>query len=119
MKKACAVIVLVAVLFVVGPANADQVKVNIVYPIDGASYPITDPAPGGLKSAYIPASFSVTCEADHKVNWGFDDVTKPLGNTVFYDQISMQFVYKLPGGVHVFWVVSDCGKNQVKFTIGQ
>jgi hypothetical protein len=48
----------IAIVFVVGIAlatfaNADQVKVNIVYPINGANYPITDPATGPLKSAYL------------------------------------------------------------------
>jgi hypothetical protein len=57
--------------------------VNIVYPISGHSYPITNPAPGTLKSAYVTASFSLTCNS--------------LGNAEFYDQISVQFVHKLPG----------------------
>lgn len=35
--------------------------VNIVYPIKGKSYPVTDPAVAKIKSAYITASFSTTC----------------------------------------------------------
>ena len=99
-------------------ANADQVKVNIVYPIHGGSYPITDPIPGKLNSAYINASFSVTCSGGgHKVRWGFDD-GPAVGKSTFYDQTSIQFVHKLPGGSHIFWVRSDCGNNRVKFNIG-
>lgn len=101
-----------------GVAQADQVKVNIVYPINGASYPITDPAPGVLNSAYFTTSFSVTCKGDHKVQWGFDS-SPAVGSSTFYDQTSVQFVYKLPGGDHVFWVKSDCGTNRVKFRIGR
>jgi hypothetical protein len=80
--------------------------------------PITDPAPGSLKSAYFTTSFSVTCGGDHKVQWGFDG-SPAVGNSTFYDQTSVQFVYKLPGGSHVFWVKSDCGENRVKFLIGK
>jgi hypothetical protein len=93
-----------------------QHAVNIVYPIDGAKYPITDPA-CKVKSAYFTASFSTTCGGGpRKVKWGVDGTT--LGNARFYDQFSAQFTWKLPAGTHVFWVESDCGKNQVKFEIG-
>jgi len=99
-------------------ATADQVKVNIVYPINGMNYPITDPAIGTLRSAYITVSFSVTCKGDQWVEWGFD--TSPaIGKLTFYDQTSIQFVHKLPAGTHVFWVKAKCGMNQVKFTIGR
>jgi hypothetical protein len=118
MKIFFKVIVIAAVVALAGPMYADQVKVNIVYPINGASYPITNPPPGGLKSAYFTASFSVTCSGDHGVEWGFDR-TSALGSVKFYDQISVQFVHKLPGGGHIFWVKSDCGKNEVKFKIGK
>jgi hypothetical protein len=95
-----------------------NVPVNIVYPIDGASYPITNPGPGGLKSAYFTASFSVTCSGGpHRVKWGFDD--SGLGDAEFYDQFTAQFVHKLPGGKHVFFVTSDCGDDKVEFAIGQ
>jgi hypothetical protein len=32
---------------------------------------------------------------------------------------SVQFVEKLPGGTHVFWVKSDCAENRVKFRLGK
>jgi hypothetical protein len=93
-----------------------QHAVNIVYPIDGESFPKIDPA-GKLKSAYFAASFSVTCGGgSHSVKWGFDGRT--LGKASFYDEFSAQFTWKLPAGPHTFWVDSDCGKNQVKFQIG-
>ena len=117
MRKVIAIVFFVALLSAMS-VDADQVKVNIVYPINGARYPITDPAPGVLKSAYFTASFSVTCKGDNKVEWGFDR-GPALGSATFYDQTSIQFVHKLPGGSHVFWVKSDCGENRVKFRIGK
>ena len=100
------------------PTPANQVKVNIVYPIDGASYPFTDPGSGPLSSAYFTSSFSVTCSGGaRRVRWGFDS-SPALGGSGFYDQTSVQFVTKLPGGSHVFWVQSDCGENKVNFSIG-
>jgi len=63
-------LVTIAMIFV-GSVYA-QVPVNIVYPINGGSYPIADPATGALSSAYFTASFSVTCDGDHNVEWGFD-----------------------------------------------
>jgi hypothetical protein len=118
MKKV--ILSLFFVLFLSAVAvYADQVKVNIVCPINGASYPITDPVPVGLKSAYFTASFSVTCGGgSHSVKWGFDG-GPAVGSVTFYDQTSVQFVHKLPAGSHVFWVKSDCGENKVKFTIGK
>jgi len=118
MRKLYVAIIFVLSIGFIGFANADQVKVNIVYPINGASYPITAPSVGKLHSAYFTASFSVTCGGgSHKVKWGFDRST--LGSSTFYDQTSIQFVHKLPGGSHVFWVKSDCGENRVKFRIGR
>jgi hypothetical protein len=100
-------------------AYADQVKVNIVYPINGAAYPVMDPPPGKLLSAYISASFSTTCKGGpHKVTWGFDGLPA-LGSASYYDQTSIQLVYKLPAGPHEFWVKCDCGENRVKFIIGR
>jgi hypothetical protein len=95
-----------------------QTPVNIVYPIDGASYPIVDIAPPGrVASAYFTASFGTTCSGGpHRVEWGFDEST--VGQGTFYDQMSVQFVHKLPAGAHTLWVASDCGKNIVKFEIG-
>ena len=118
MKKFYIVIVFITVIFFAGLVNGDQVNVNIVYPINGASYPIMDPGSGKLRSTYFTSSFSVTCSGGtHKVEWGFDN-GPAIGKSSFYDQTSIQFVHKLPGGPHVFWVKSDCGSNKVKFTIG-
>ncbi|MEK6406107.1 MAG: hypothetical protein AABN34_04000 [Acidobacteriota bacterium] len=93
-----------------------QSPVNIVYPINGATYPISDPD-CKVKSAYFTASFSTTCAGGpHAVKWGFGTVT--LGDAKFYDQFSGQFTWKLPAGAHNFWVKSDCGQADVKFKIG-
>ena len=90
-------------------ANA---PVNIVYPIDGATYPIQNPGPGKLKSAYIIASFSLTrAGGPCTVTWGFDRTQ--LGRARFYDQYSTQQVWKLAGGKHRFWVRAVCGGTKV------
>ena len=92
-----------------------QIPVNIVYPIDGGSYPIIDPN-FQLKSAYFTASFGTTCKGGpHSVKWGFDG--NSIAGAEFYDQFSAQFTWKLPAGSHTFHVVSDCGKAEVKFEI--
>ncbi len=81
-------------------ANA---PVNIVYPIDGGTYPITNPAASSLKSAYISLSFSATRSGGpYIVSWTVND--DELGEAKFYDQISVQQVWKLPGGKHRFYV---------------
>ncbi|HEV8580539.1 MAG TPA: hypothetical protein VGX68_15840 [Thermoanaerobaculia bacterium] len=116
MKKFVFAIVVLALGLATAPAFA-QAPVNIVYPIDGGVYPITGPAPGVLSSAYFTSSFSVTCQGGpHSVDWGFDVTT--VGTATFYDQFTSQFVHKLPGGTHIFWVQSDCGDSRVKFDIG-
>lgn len=116
MTKLFSTIVAVGIVCLAGWAYADQVPVNIVYPINNHTYPITDPAPGGLASAYITASFGTTCGGgSHEVKWGFDSAM--LGQATFYDQMSVQLVHKLPGGAHVFWVESTCGANKVTFSI--
>jgi len=116
MKKLYA-FVFAAVLFALAGAAQAQAPVNIVYPINGGTYPITGPAPGVLNSAYFTSSFSVTCPGGQwNVKWGFDGTT--VGSATFYDQFTSQFVHKLPGGTHIFWVVSDCGDERVKFDIG-
>lgn len=99
-----------------GVAHAQNV--TIVYPISGGSYPITDPAPGALHSAYFTASFSVTCAGGpHTVKWGFDG--NSIGGAEFYDQLSAQQVWKLPGGKHVFHVEAGrCGSDKIEFSIG-
>lgn len=94
-----------------------QHPVNIVYPIDGGTYPIVDPPAAGAKSAYITASFGTTCAGGPRsVKWGFDATT--LGQAKFYDEFSAQFTHKLPSGKHKFWVQASCGKNEVSFNIG-
>ncbi len=119
MKKICYAVLFVLSSGIAGQALADQVKVNIVYPINGATYPITDPGPSALNSAYFTSSFSVTCGGGaHKVQWGFDGMG-PIGSSIFYDQTSIQFVHKLPGGSHLFWVKADCAENSVKFSLGK
>lgn len=116
MKKLHVLAVLAVLVALSGVAHA-QAPVNIVYPISGESYPITDPAPGALNSAYFTSSFSVTCGGGpHTVKWGFDGTS--VGSGTFYDMFSAQFVHKLPGGWHTFTVSSDCGNSTVRFYIG-
>ncbi len=124
MRKLYGFLVLAAAVGFAGAAQAQTGQVdgvNIVYPIHGATYPITDPGPGGLKSAYFASSFSVKCRGgSHQVKWGFDG-SASLGGASFYDEVSVQFVHNLPGGNHLFWVTSDCGKvpkGEVKFRSG-
>ena len=81
-------------------ANA---PVNIVYPIQGGTYPITDPAATSLSSAYIALSFSATRGGGPYIAcWTVDDDN--LGEARFYDEVSVQQVWKLPGGKHRFYV---------------
>jgi len=117
MRRLFAALVFAVLAVVLAPPVQAQAPVNIVYPINGAKYPITDPAPGALHSAYFTASFSVTCSGDHTVEWGFD-AAPAIGKSLFYDQTSVQFVHKLAGGNHTFWVRANCGKSEVKFRIG-
>jgi len=119
MKKVGFALALLAAIALGLAASAEaQAAVNIVYPINGGIYPITGPAPGPLASAYFTSSFSVTCAGGgHNVQWGFD-AGPAVGSSTFYDQTSVQFVHKLPGGNHTFWVTSDCGGSQVPFRIG-
>lgn len=94
-----------------------NVPVNIVYPINGATYPLVDPQPADpISSLYQPFSFSTTCPGGgHMVQWGVDGDT--LGEARFYDEFSAQFVMKIAGGTHVFWVRSSCGENRVEFRV--
>ncbi len=124
MRKLYGALVVAAAVGLAGAAQAQTGQVdgvNIVYPIHRGTYPITDPGPGGLKSAYFASSFSVKCRGGpHQVKWGFDG-SASLGGASFYDEVSVQFVHKLPGGTHVFWATSECGnipRGEVKFRIG-
>ena len=110
---------MIAAAIVCVASLASAQSVNIVYPIDGRTYPIMDPSPGALHSAYFTSSFGVTCPGGgHAVKWGFDKTV--IGTAQFYDQISEQQVWKLPGGAHVFWVdAGKCGTKRVKFMIGR
>ena len=88
-------------------ANA---PVNIVYPIESATYPISDPNPKKPKSAYVTFSFGLTLEGDlATVTWGVNR-TK-LGEANFYDHYSTQQVWKLRGGINRFWVRAKCGEK--------
>jgi hypothetical protein len=92
-----------------------QVPVNIIYPIDGGSYPVGGGLPTG-GAEYINASFSVTCQGGaHRVVWGFNG--SAVGNDTFYDQVIVQQTYKLPAGTNSFFVKSDCGSDYVKFRV--
>ncbi len=123
MRKLYGILVVAAVVGLAGAAQAaGQVDgVNIVYPIEGRTYPITDPGPGGLDSAYFASSFSVKCGGGPRTVEGGFNASAALGSVRFYNQTSVQFVHKLPGGAHYFWVKSGCGKireGTVKFRIG-
>lgn len=95
-------------------ANA---PVNIVYPINGATYPLIDPGPGALNSAYVSISFSLTCGGGrHEVEWGVDgDI---WGKAMFYDMFAHDQVVKVAGGKHTFWVRASCGEDEVAFLVG-
>lgn len=89
--------------------------VNIVYPIQGGNFPQIDPNTP-LQSAYLTFSFSVTKGGgSYSVEWGVDNQT--LGKANYYDMFSAQFVWKLPGGKHEFWVKGDSGSDSVTFTV--
>ena len=89
--------------------------VNIVYPINGEAFPKIDPRPN-LNSAYVTFSFSVTKSGGaYNVKWGVNNQT--LGEATYYDMYSAQFVWKLPGGKHKFWVQGDSGSDSVTFTV--
>lgn len=111
MKKIYVAIVLVSLLGLVGTSYADQVNVNIAYPLNGGSYKISPHYP------FLTISFSVTCKdlEDHTVKWGYSSET--LGSAKFRGQISLQFLQKFSQGVWVIWVESDCGKNRVKIKV--
>jgi len=111
MKKIYIAIVLAAVSGLVGTSYADQVNVNIAYPLNGGSYKISPDYP------FLTISFSVTCKdfKDRNVEWGYNSET--LGKAKFRGQISLQFLQKFSEGVWLIWVESDCGKNKVKIKV--
>jgi hypothetical protein len=95
---------------------------NIVYPIPGATYPVTvPPPPPGSAGTFFAASFSVAClGGPQAVTWGFDGPGAPgaVGNAQFYDQITVQFVWNLGQGGYEFWVnAGPCGNDRVPFMI--
>jgi len=59
---------------------------------------------------------SVAQGGSDDVEWGIDDLA--LGKTKYYDMISVQFIFKLPGGKHTFGVKSGGMSKTVKFKIG-
>ena len=63
MRRIYIAIVLASVLGLVNMSYADQVNVNIAYPLNGGSYKISPDYP------FLTISFSVTCKdlEDHKV----------------------------------------------------
>jgi hypothetical protein len=92
--------------------------IKIVYPIQGETYPKCDPLVK-VKSAYFTASFSMTKSGGaHTVKWWFDNAKRALGSATFYDEISCQFTFKLPAGIHVFHVKSGAEEATTKFRIG-
>jgi len=92
-----------------------QVPVNIIYPINGGTYPVGGGLPTG-GAEYINASFSVTCQGGaHTVVWGFNGTQ--VGSEGFYDQVIVQQTYKLPAGANSFFVKSDCGSDLVRFKV--
>ena len=113
MKKIYMAIVLASVLFLVGTSYADQVNVNIAYPLNGGRYKISPAYP------LLTISFSVTCKdlEDRNVKWGYNKET--LGSAKFRGQFSLQFLQKFSKGVSVIWVKSDCGENKVKIEVSE
>lgn len=113
MKKIYIATALAWILFWVGTSYADQVNVNIVYPLNSGSYKISPDYP------FLTISFSVTCKdiEDHDVKWGYSSET--LGSAKFRGQFSLQFLQKFSKGVWRIWVKSDCGKNEVKIKVSE
>ena len=88
--------------------------VNIVYPINGGTYPVGASTGGG--ATYVTFSFSTTCEGGmNMVEWGVDGDTH--GKAEYYDQFSGQYVMKIAAGTHVFWVRASCGDSKVQFQV--
>ena len=94
-------------------ANA---PVNIIYPINSRTYPVSSPPPGALESLFVSFAFSVTCEGQHDVEWSLDG--QILGKLQFCDTTTVHQVWKVPGGTHTFDVRADCGHKEVTFRVG-
>ncbi len=120
MKK-CIIMIMFAIAAVFFITTSAQAEATIVYPIDGEVYPKVNINPHGKVSSYYQtASFSFTCSGGpHSVKWGFDEKTLVETKYSFYDQMSMQFTWKLPPGTHKFWIDGGrkCGVDEVKFII--
>ena len=110
----------VAASIVLGFSNYVIADVHIIYPFDGASHPKIFPGPSKIDSYYLPISIAVTCEGGpHRVNWKIDD--EELGSASFYDQITVQQIFKVGVGGHVFRVETDdqrlCGSKVIKLLV--
>lgn len=90
--------------------------IQIVYPINGASYPVIT-SDSLASAAYFTASFSITAAGGpYKIKWGFDGA--PIGGATFYDQFSAQFTWELPAGEHTFHILCCKGeKKSIDFII--
>ena len=110
----------VFISFILFIHNTAIAEVTIIYPFDGAKHPKAFPGPHQIDSYYLPISFAVTCEGrPHNVKWGIND-NEELGNASFYDQITVQQIFKLPVGGHFIRVETDdrsCGSQVFKFQV--
>ncbi len=115
MRKLFSVLIFVGALALANASRADQVNVNIAYPLNGGGYTISPAYP------MLPISFSVTCKdlEDHDVRWGYNKGPsgETLGNAKFRGTIGVHFLQKFDEGEWVVWVTSDCGKNEVRFKV--
>ena len=85
---------------------------------DGQRYPIINPTLAHpISSAYQTFSFVVTCPGGaQEVEWSLN--SEELGAARYYDQFSAQFVMEIAKGNHRFSVSTDCGDNDVLFSVG-
>lgn len=124
MRKLYGAAIVVAAIGLAGSVDAQQNQVdgvNIVYPINGSTVPVIDPAAGSLSSAMVGVSFSVSCRHFGGIaRWSFNG--SQIGSAEFVNRVSVQFDQKLPGGKNKFTVTSSCGQNKtgsVVFAVGQ
>ena len=100
---------------VLSTAALAQSGVAIVYPFDGEDYPV-GPSNPTQDAYYQPFSFSAVCPGgQHSVKWSIDG--NPVGETDFYDQVTVQQVNKVDIGWHAFEVNAGCGSAAVKFHV--